>query len=118
MKKFPSKKEHKYKAEPMVVDGIKFPSTKEANYYCDLKLLKRAGVIKDFDRQVPFVLQPGYRQKDGKAIVAIKYYADFVLTYPDGHQKVVEIKGYKTDVYNLKKKMLFYKYPDIEFEEI
>lgn len=37
-----------------MVDGIKFDSAKEADYYCELKMLKMVGVVKDF------VLQPKY----------------------------------------------------------
>lgn len=106
----------KYKNTKTVVDGIKFDSVKEANYYCDLKLLKRAGKIKDFKMQVPFELQPAYKHQ-GKAIRAIEYIADFVVTYSDDSHKVVDVKGFKTDIYKLKKKMLLYRYPDIVFEE-
>lgn len=113
----PKKKPHKYGAEPTTVDGIKFPSMKEANYYCELKLLKRAGEIKDFDRQVKFVLQPAYDRK-GEHIREIAYYADFVITYKDDSQKVIDVKGYETDVFKMKKKMLLYKYPNIDFEEV
>lgn len=110
--------EHKYGAKPVEVDGIKFPSTKEANYYSELKLLKQAGEILGFSLQPEFDLQPAFTTKDGEKIQAIKYRADFLITYPDGSQKVVDVKGYKTDVYKLKKKMLLYRYPLINFEEV
>ena len=39
-------------------DGIKHDSIKEANRWCELKLLERAGKITDLQRQVPFELIP------------------------------------------------------------
>lgn len=67
--------------------------------------------------QVPFTLLDGYKRK-GKAVRGIKYYADFVVTYVDGHKEVVDVKGVRTDVYKLKKKLLLAKYPEIDFREV
>ena len=39
-------------------DGITHDSIKEANRWCELKLLERAGKITDLQRQVPFELFP------------------------------------------------------------
>jgi hypothetical protein len=41
------------------VDGIRFASKLEADRYCELKLLQRAGEVVYFLRQVPFVVAPG-----------------------------------------------------------
>lgn len=107
----------KYHSRQTEVDGIKFASKKEANYYCELKMLRMAGEIKDFDMQVAFELQKPYRWR-GKAVRAIKYIADFVVTYPDGRQEVIDTKGYRTDIYKLKKKLLLFKYPELNFKEV
>lgn len=107
----------KYNSIKVTIDGITFDSRKEANYYCELKMLRMAGVVKDFDMQVPFTLLDGYKRK-GKAVRGIKYYADFVVTYVDGHKEVVDVKGVRTDVYKLKKKLLLAKYPEIDFREV
>jgi len=37
----------KYRNKPVIIDGIKFPSTKEGNRYSDLKLLQAAGKIQN-----------------------------------------------------------------------
>ena len=66
---------------------------------------------------MPFELQPSFKYK-GKTIRAIKYIADFVITYPDGKTEVVDTKGYRTKDYLLKRKMLLHKYPDINFKEV
>lgn len=107
----------KYNSRKTVIDGIIFDSKKEANYYCELKMLRMAGAVKDFELQVPFVLQEGFRYF-GKAIRPIKYIADFVVEYPDGHKEVVDVKGMRTKEYMLKKKMFEHKYRDVILKEV
>lgn len=111
------KRESKYHNKIAYYDGIAFDSKKERDYYADVLLpLKWAGEIKNIDMQVSFVLQPPFKH-GGKTIKGIKYVADFVITYPDGRKKVIDTKGYRTKEYQLKRKMLLYKYPEIDFEE-
>lgn len=111
------KRESKYHNRIAYYDGIAFDSIKERDYYADVLLpLKWAGEIKSIDMQVSFVLQPPFKH-GGKTIKGIKYVADFVITYPDGRKKVIDTKGYRTKEYQLKRKMLLYKYPEIDFEE-
>ena len=108
----------KYRNTEKVVDGIKFDSKLEARRYIQLKLLLQAGEISDLRTQLEFVLQPSYK-KNNKTIRAIKYVADFV--YYDVRKKktiVEDTKGFKNDVYKLKKKIFEYKYPDLEIKEI
>lgn len=108
----------KYNAQKTTVNGITFDSKKEANYYCELMMLQAGGVVKKFDMQVPYELQPGYRNRQGKKIRPIKYLADFVVEFKDGHKEVVDVKGFRTKEYELKKKLLLYKYPEILFKEV
>lgn len=107
----------KYHAKKTTVDGMTFDSKKEADYYCELKMRRMAKEIIDFDLQVPFVLQDSFKH-DGKTIRAIKYIADFVVKHKDGSEEVVDVKGMRTDVYMLKKKMLLRKYPEMKFTEV
>lgn len=111
-------KQSKYKNKKVVVNGIKFDSQLEANHYKTLLLLERAGAIKDLRLQVKFELQPSFN-KNGKHYQAINYVADFVY-YDISKEKtiVADSKGYKTEVYKLKKKMFEYKYSDLELKEI
>lgn len=91
---------------------------KNGKYYKQLKLMERQGLIKDIKLQVKFELQPKYK-KNGKTIRAINYIADF--TYFDvnkGKTIIVDTKGYRTEVYKLKKKIFEYKYPDLEIKEV
>lgn len=110
-------KKAKYGNEKVLVDGFLFDSTREANYYQQLKLLQRVGQIKSFQRQVSFILEEGY-VKDGKKIRPEKLVVDFLIEYPDGHFEVHDPKGFKTALYRSKKKRFEKKYPDIKFVEI
>lgn len=110
-------RENKYHNNKCEADGIVFDSVLEKNYYCELKMRRMAGEIKDFELQVPFILQPSFK-RNGKTERAIKYIADFVVHYPDGHKQVVDTKGMRTEMFKLKRKMLLYKYPDIDFLEV
>lgn len=51
-----SAKPRKYKNQPVKVDGIKFHSKLEAARYQELVLLRKAGQVRNFWRQVPFDL--------------------------------------------------------------
>lgn len=89
---------NKYGAVKTVVDGIKFDSKAEARRYKNLKLLERAGEITNLE------LQPRY----DLIVNGVKcgfYKADF--RYLENGKLVVEdVKGMKTPVYNLKKKLI------------
>lgn len=103
----------KYGAIKTVVDGITFDSKKEGARYSELKLLKRAGAVKEFTCQPKFILQEGYRRKDGKKIIAIKYIADFKIEYPDGTIEYEDVKSpatAKKESFLIKRKLLELKY--------
>ena len=96
----------KYRNTKVSVDGILFDSAKEARRYTELKLLQRGGYISDLKLQVPFVLIPSQR-KDGKLIERkCSYIADFVYT-ENGEQVVEDVKGVRTEVYRLKRKLMY-----------
>lgn len=91
---------HKYHAKPTEVDGIKFGSMKEARYYGQLKMLKMAGEVIFFLRQVPFEIGAG-----------ITYRLDFMEFHSDQTIHYVEIKGFETKVWKIKKKLVESLYP-------
>lgn len=85
-------------------DGIKHDSRKEANRWCELKMLERAGKITDLQRQVKFELIP---KQEGER--ACHYVADFVYHDAETGKKVVEdTKGKKTKDYIIKRKLMLY----------
>jgi hypothetical protein len=109
---------NKYSNKKVILDDIKFDSKRERNRYMELKILEKSGLIKELELQKEFELQPSFK-KNGKTYRKITYKADFY--YFDNHlgKYIVEdVKGFKTDVYKLKKKMFEYKYPELELEEI
>lgn len=110
-------KGNKYKNIKTVIDDITFDSKKEADYYCQLKILKRAGEIKDFGLQQKYELQPTFK-KNGTTYKAISYVADFVITNNDGTTEVIDIKGMETKEFKIKKKLFEYKYKDLELKII
>ena len=104
---------NKYHNKKVVVDGKKFDSKKEAERYQALKLLEKADVIRNLSRQVPFELIP--KQKDERAV---KYIADFIyIETATGKIIVEDVKGYRTDVYKIKRKLFKWRYPEYEFLE-
>jgi hypothetical protein len=108
----------KYNNNKIEIDGEKFDSELELRRYQELKLLERAGTIKDLRRQVRFELQASYK-KNNKTIRGIYYVADFVY-YSFSERKIIveDTKGYKTEVYKLKKKLFEYKYKNLEIKEV
>ena len=108
---------NKYHNRKTVIDGIKFDSKKEADYYCELRIRRMAHEITSFDMQVPFVLLEPFKYK-GHKMQGIKYTADFVVHYPDGRKEVIDVKGLRTRDYIMRKKLLLNKYPDIDFVEV
>ena len=100
------------------IDGIRFDSVKEARRYNELRLLERGGEIKNLELQPRFVRQESFK-RDGKTHRKIEYVADFRYT-ENGQEIVEDVKSAitkKHPVYALKKKLLFKKYPDINFLE-
>ena len=88
------------------IDGIKFDSQKEADYYCELKIRLAAGDIKGFCRQAEFILANNTRYK-----------ADFIVFNNDGTTEIIDVKGFKTDVYKLKKKLFEDKF-NLKIKEV
>lgn len=120
-----------------IVDDIKFHSQMESEFYIELKQQKEAGDVLDFEMQVEYILQEKFiivddeiikgshpdfnkikRKTKAPTISAIKYIADFKITYADGHVVVIDTKGKSTADFELKKKMLLANYPSIDFRVI
>lgn len=104
-------RKNKYGNEKVELDGHKFDSKKEARRYAELKLLEKAGEIKDLELQKPYVIQPSFFDRQGERQTAIKYVADFVYVDKDGNTIIEDVKSpatRKDRVYRMKKKMMAY----------
>jgi hypothetical protein len=101
-------KRHKYSA----VKTNGYDSKKEAKRAGILKLLEKAGEIKDLKEQVPFILCPaqyvtGFNGKEVCARREMKYIADFVYVDTKTGEMVVEdSKGFKTSEYKKKANLM------------
>lgn len=110
------KKKRKYRAKPVTIDGHRFPSTLEGNYYCELRLREKAGEISNLVLQPRFLLQESF-EVNGKKYARIEYIADFMYEEA-GRTKVVDTKGFVTDTYAIKRKLFLYRYgKDYDFIE-
>ena len=94
------RQKHKFGAERTELDGIKFASKKESRYYSDLLIRQRIGEVVFFLRQVPFHLPGG-----------TKYVVDFQEFMADGTVRFVEVKGFETKEWIMKKKIVESLYP-------
>lgn len=101
---------NKYKNKKVEVDGITFDSKMESDYYLYLKQLEKQGIVSEFLMQKEYILLEGYVKSD-KKIRPIKYKADFEVHYADGHIEVVDVKGFLTADFKLKKKLFEYRFP-------
>lgn len=101
---------NKYKNKKIESDGQKFDSRKEYNRYIELLIYQESGVIQDLKRQVPFVICDKVINEEGKVLQReSKYIADFTYI-KDGELVVEDAKGFRTDLYKLKKKLLLERY--------
>jgi len=109
----------KYRAIRTMVDGIYFDSKREANRYSELKIMEKAGIINSLK------LQPEFKcVVNGKKVCTYK--ADFEYLMVDdigpqgqiGYYIVEDVKGFKTPVYRLKKKLVEACYPGTVIKEI
>lgn len=100
----------KYNAKKHTAHGIQFDSKMEGDYYKYLWEERKAGNIKDFTLQPTYELQPKFYKRD-KLFRAITYKADFEVTELDGTIVTIDVKGFETADFKIKKKMFEYKYP-------
>lgn len=91
----------KYRNEPVVVDGFRFASKREAARYHELKLLERAGEIYDLK------LQPSYDLSvNGKKVC--RYVGDFSYLTQTGMPVCEDVKSdftAKNPTFRLKAKL-------------
>lgn len=109
-------KKSKYSSAKTDIDGIRFDSKKEAEFYAELKLREKAGEITCLRLQPRYLLQEAFKH-EGKQYREMEYVADFEYI-ENGETVVVDVKGFRTAVYMIKKKLFLYKYgSEIKFIE-
>jgi Protein of unknown function (DUF1064) len=99
----------KYGSRATVLEGIRFASKAEGRRYQELRLLQQAGIVRDLE------LQPAYpirvRTPAGRDVAVLVYVADFrYRAGPEGIVTIEDVKGVRTPVYRLKKKLVEAQY--------
>lgn len=110
----------KYKNKKYIdSEGNKWDSKKEYKRYLELKEKEDKKEISNLQRQVTYQVMPRLTDENGKfKYHPIKYIADFVYTDNTTGKEVVEdAKGLRTEVYKIKKKLMYYVYK-IEISEV
>lgn len=88
----------KYNAVKVTVDEHNFASKKEAARYQELKLLQAAGEISGLELQPKFPLKV-----DG--VLVCNYIADFRYRDRRNGDTIEDVKGVRTPVYKIKKRL-------------
>jgi hypothetical protein len=105
---------NKFNAKKCEADGYSFDSKKEMNYYLShLKPRLQSGEISDLELQPCYTLHPGFKDFLGRKRIAITYTPDF--KYYDKVDKqwvIVDVKGFRTDVYKIKLKLFLKLLPE------
>ena len=107
----------KYGNKKVKLEGYVFDSKAEAGRYLELKLLLKLDRISFLRVHPKFEVLKGF-EKHGHKYRPITYTADFEYYDKDINKLIVEdVKGYKTDVYKLKKKLFIFSHPEYTFIE-
>lgn len=97
---------NKYKNRRITTPDGTFDSKREYERWCELKLLQRAGKIRDLRRQVRYHLVPAQYNKIRNER-PVDYIADFVYQ-KNGRTVVEDVKGKRTPEYIIKRKLMRY----------
>lgn len=95
-------KRSKYRNVRTCRDGIMFHSKREADRYVVLKAREKVGEIRNLELQPFFILEVNN-------VAICTYFADFGYqerSVGDWWRVVEDVKGVRTDVYKLKKKLM------------
>lgn len=98
---------HKYNARKIEVDGIRFDSKAEADYYLYLKYLQSINEVRSFYLQPVINLLPSFKY-NGKPIRKMDYRLDFKVEYMDGKIEYIDVKGMATTDAKMKLKIARY----------
>jgi hypothetical protein len=100
-------KKSKYRNKVKVDEttGERFDSMAEYARYQKLKWMEEVGMIQNLRRQVSYELIPAMTIC-GKKLRPIYYVADFVYER-NGVVRVEDLKGFKTPVYQIKRRLMF-----------
>ena len=124
----------KYKAVKTTIDGITFDSKREAKRYSELKVLEKAGMITHLELQPKYDIiingvkvcsyKPDFRyftvraENNEPSYNSKGEWQTPTLTGQKEGQIVEDVKGFKTPIYRLKKKLVEACYPGTQIKEV
>lgn len=95
--------------------GVRYDSLTELRFLQEyIEPRMETGEIKSYERQVTYILQEGFKKKDGTKVLPIKYISDFNVVWADNSLTIFDVKGNPDSLSKLKKKIFEYKYRDLE----
>lgn len=104
-----SKSTNKLNASRVIIDGIEFHSKFEGEVYEALKSIERSGLISGLELQHEITLIPSFRYEKSN-IRPTRMIVDFKFNLHLPNKRVIsvdfETKGYQTDIYRIKVKLL------------
>lgn len=102
----------KYRNNPIIIDGIKFASQREATLFFQYATLQKAGKITQLEPH------PIYRIVVNGVKIG-RYTPDFQFREPDGRLRVIDVKSpqtAKTAAFRLRKRLVEALYPGVVIE--
>ena len=91
---------HKFNAKRCELDGKKFSSKLERDFYAKILMQQKSGDVIFCLRQIPFDLPGG-----------VRHFVDFQIFFSDGTVEFVDTKGVDTPMGKAKRKMVEDIYP-------
>ena len=110
----------KYGNQKTTYNGHKYDSKFEAGVAKELELRKRAGDILDFDKQYRVDIE--IFNSTGKKVHEVRHKVDFRIHELDGTFTLLEAKGFETQDYRFRRKLLekiwLLDHPDHTYEVV
>jgi len=98
-------RKQKYNNKKVTIDGYTFDSTNESRWYI---VYRDDPTVIDLQVHPRYTLVPKFTNANGIKRRARSYIADFLVTYEDGRQEIVDVKGFETPLFKLKRDVFEY----------
>lgn len=101
-------------------NGRTYHSKAEARFAQELDLRVKGKDILSWEPQ--YKVSIDVIGEDGRSYHITNYFVDFIVYYPDGDVELVEVKGFETEVWRLKRKLLeavfLPKHPEMRYSVV
>jgi hypothetical protein len=107
------RKRNKYGARKTMYKNVRYDSKMEAAYAAELDKQLKSGTIDKVERQPHYDILSSGETEWVMKYKKVVYTPDFLVTYQDGRQEAIEVKGKETRDYLVRKKLFYASYPQI-----